>query len=59
MRREAVQNERDPIRPAPQRPEPHAKGNLSVKVLETAFKHINNMFPEGRNCRLAHKIMHN
>ncbi|CBY30454.1 unnamed protein product [Oikopleura dioica] len=46
MRREAVQNERDPIRPAPQRPEPHAKGNLSVKVLETAFKHINNMFPE-------------
>ncbi|CAG5104982.1 Oidioi.mRNA.OKI2018_I69.chr1.g1728.t1.cds [Oikopleura dioica] len=46
MRREAVQNERDPIRPAPQRTEPHSKENLSVKVLENAFRHIKTMFPE-------------
>ena len=47
MRREAVQNERDPIRPPPQRVEPHPKDNLSVKVLENAFRHIKTMFPEG------------
>ena len=51
MRREAVQNERDPIRPAPQRTEPHSKENLSVKVLENAFRHIKTMFPEGKTIK--------
>ena len=55
MRREAVQNERDPIRPAPQRTEPHSKENLSVKVLESAFRHIKTMFPEGKTIKTQPK----